>query len=139
MEPTGSKENNNSNGMANDVPGQFLGAPAQGFGQASAQPGSPVSSPVPTIPSPSFSPASNGGNGYPAMAGSTPSVDPNTTNIQASDESVITDKMWSEKVKIVVNETKGNPFIRSQKIAALKSEYITKTYGKRLGQNEQKS
>lgn len=62
----------------------------------------------------------------------------NTTDNTASNVRETTDKEWAESAKSVVNMTTGNPFEKSQKLAALRLQYLATKFGKKPEANEQK-
>lgn len=53
-----------------------------------------------------------------------------TTNIKVPDESSNIEVEWVERVKKIVTSTTGNPYLKSNQLALLKTEYIKKMYGK---------
>jgi len=53
----------------------------------------------------------------------------------AADEDVI-EKEWVDKAKKIIDETKDDPFARSNKINELQRQYLQKRYNKDLGKSE---
>jgi hypothetical protein len=62
----------------------------------------------------------------------------NTTMNTTAEAHETTDKEWVESAKNVVNTTSGNPFEKSQKLAALRVQYLATKFGKNPDGNEQK-
>lgn len=53
----------------------------------------------------------------------------------AADEDVI-EKEWVDKAKEIVQHTKDDPHIRTQKVNELQRDYLQKRYGRVIGANE---
>lgn len=57
---------------------------------------------------------------------------PVTSPLVAGDEDVI-EKEWVDKAKQILNETKDDPYQRSNRVNQLQKDYLKKRYGKELG------
>lgn len=80
---------------------------------------------VPVVQSASLPAASSGG-------GVIPGDDSNP--LTAGDDEVM-EKVWVDKAKKIINDTKGDPYRREYEVGKLQADYIEKRYGKKLGED----
>lgn len=88
--------------------------------------------PVPTMPQPIVSnQASNSLN--PLISNLIPQSSPqpseNLTDIKIVDNDLI-EKVWVEKIKTIIKQTRGNPFKQSEEINKLKADYMLKEHNR---------
>ncbi len=57
------------------------------------------------------------------------------TPLVAADEDVI-EKEWVDKAKAIIQQTKDDPYKRTQQVNALQRDYLQKRYGKVVGATE---
>lgn len=58
-----------------------------------------------------------------------------TTPLVAADEDLI-EKEWVDKAKEIIEQTKDDPYARTQKVNELQRDYLKKRYGKVVGASE---
>ena len=63
------------------------------------------------------------------------SVVSDLADLAAGDEDLI-EKVWVDKIKSIIAETKDDPYRREQEISKLQIEYIRKRYGREIGQTD---
>ncbi len=56
--------------------------------------------------------------------------------VLAADDDVI-EKEWVNKVKGVINQTKGDPYSKEREVSKLQSDYMQKRYGKQIKINNE--
>ena len=72
----------------------------------------------------------------PVVPQTTPTTAPTDTNpVTAGDEDVI-EKEWVDKAKKIIQETKDDPFARTNRVNELQRDYLKKRYNKDLGTGE---
>jgi len=72
----------------------------------------------------------------PVVPQTTPTTVPTDTNpVTAGDEDVI-EKEWVDKAKKIIQETKDDPFARTNRVNELQRDYLKKRYNKDLGTGE---
>lgn len=67
-----------------------------------------------------------------SVGGVTPGDDSNP--LTAGDDEVM-EKVWVDKAKKIINDTKGDPYRREYEVGKLQADYIEKRYGKKLGED----
>ena len=65
----------------------------------------------------------------------TPTVSTDDNPVVAANEDVI-EKEWVDKAKKIIQETKDDPFARSNRVNELQRDYLKKRYNKNLGIDE---
>lgn len=131
-----------SMGMASSASGQNNSAlPQPQFGAMSAEQAARFYASAQPANMPTVSPA----------AAPTPTQDAsNSANINNNDAPITTvpvvaedsdliEKEWVEKAKSIVEKTRKDPFLLSQQLNQLKTEYLQKRYGKNVGSDGQES
>ena len=64
--------------------------------------------------------------------------DVSTTSIPAvAEDSDLIEKEWVRRAKSIVEKTQNNPYLQSQELSALRTEYLRKRYGKTMDSSEQ--
>lgn len=59
-----------------------------------------------------------------------PTIDPTAGNpAMASDDDLI-EKVWVDKAKKIIQDTKGDPYAQEREVSKLQADYIKKRYGK---------
>ncbi|MBC7459429.1 hypothetical protein H7200_01805 [Candidatus Saccharibacteria bacterium] len=73
----------------------------------------------------------------PVAIPTTPILEPPTSDspLIAADEDVI-EKEWVDKAKKIIDETKNDPYARSNRVNELQKAYLQKRYNKELGSSE---
>lgn len=62
--------------------------------------------------------------------GVAPLADPAAANpVMAGDDDLI-EKVWVDKAKKIIQETKGDPYAQEREVSRLQADYIKKRYGK---------
>lgn len=92
----------------------------QGVSTGTPLPGSPLTAGG----LPPLQPPSLGDTGTAASANSLPHI---------TDDGDLIEKEWIAKAKAIVERTKGDPFIQSREINAVKVDYLKRRYNKDIG------
>lgn len=71
----------------------------------------------------------------PVQAPPAPPASTSTTPLVAADEDLI-EKEWVDKAKEIIEQTRDDPFARTQKVNELQRDYLQKRYGKVVGASE---
>jgi len=58
-----------------------------------------------------------------------------TTPLVAADEDLI-EKEWVDKAKEIIEQTRDDPYVRTQRVNELQRDYLQKRYGKVVGAQE---
>lgn len=78
--------------------------------------------PAPVLPPPSATPVDD--TASVPVIGSTP--------LAANDDDLI-EKEWVDQAKMIIVQTKDDPYRREQEVAKLQADYLRKRYGRELG------
>jgi hypothetical protein len=65
----------------------------------------------------------------------TQSVASSTTPLVAADDDLI-EKEWVDKAKEIIEQTRDDPYVRTQRVNELQRDYLQKRYGKVVGAQE---
>ncbi len=60
----------------------------------------------------------------------------NTSDNSLAEDGDLIEKEWVLKAKTIVENTQNNPFLQSQKLAELRTDYLQKRYGKSLQEDD---